>query len=186
MEAPNQIVVAIGPPLGGKSTFCSHLPLFDQESFAEPIYRMIGELIGHDKVAKLRRENQKGDPLPELGGKSLREALQTLGTDWGRDSVYQNIWVDTALRKLQGRNRVAFDDLRFPNEYERMRELGAVFVRMLPYETLRKEGWEGHESESYWRTFKCHVQFQWDERQDIIDFAERFSASRYASLDPSI
>lgn len=56
---------------------------------------------------------------------SPRDAMQTLGTDW-RDTLQTNMWVVIALRKVaevlsKGRS-VVIDDLRFPHEYDALRE----------------------------------------------------------------
>jgi hypothetical protein len=181
-----QFIVTIGPALGGKSTFCDNLPEFDTFSFASPLYAMLAVVAGADTVRRARSGNCKSDPLDALQGKSLREGLQTLGTEWGRNLLGDDIWIDHLLSRTSFTPRVAIDDLRFPNEYERLRDMGAVFVRMMPYETLRKSGWQGHVSESFWKTFKVHHEIQWDTRKDIVDAAQSFDIDAYMGTEPRI
>ena len=183
---PQQIVVAIGPALGGKSTFCNHIADYATFSFASPLYHMLAIVAGAEVVHDARKANQKGDPIPELSGKSLREGLQTLGTEWGRTLIGEDVWINHLVRRATGAPRIAIDDLRFPNEYEEMRRRGAVFVRLLPFAALRKDGWQGHSSESHWRTFKVHKEVQWNTREDLISAAREFRPADYIGIEPSV
>jgi len=62
----------------------------------------------------------KEKPSKLLGGKTPRWAMQSLGTEWGRDMVSQDLWVNAlALRMAKfsdPKQRVVIDDCRFPNE----------------------------------------------------------------------
>ena len=64
------------------------------------------------------KDNQYGDPIRT----SPRHMMQTLGTDWGRNMVHQNLWVDVTRARLARYVRadadVVIDDCRFPNEAE--------------------------------------------------------------------
>ena len=181
-----QFIATIGPALGGKSTFCNHVPNFATFSLATPLYQMLAVVAGMETVKRARVENTKGDPLPALAGKSLRQGLQTLGTEWGRNLMGEDIWIDHLLHRTASAPRITIDDLRFPNEYERLLDRGAVFVRMMPYEALRKDGWQGHVSESFWRTFKAHHEVRWNTREDIVAQALAFDINAHLGTDPSI
>lgn len=89
-----------------------------RERFAEPIKDMIESGLGID-CTNVRR-GEKETPV-EWIGKSRRELMQTLGTEWGRNLVHPDIWV----RALEQRLRFAWDDdwvvipdCRFRNEVE--------------------------------------------------------------------
>lgn len=60
--------------------------------------------------------------------------MQTLGTEWGRNTLGENIWVEIAKSAIQtsldAGNPVVVDDLRFPNEFEAMKAMGAKLVRV--------------------------------------------------------
>lgn len=61
-------------------------------------------------------------------GKSPRQMLQTLGTDWGRMMVHDDLWLIVAKRQIeswlsQGYN-VAVTDVRFDNEGHMIHKLG--------------------------------------------------------------
>ena len=181
-----KIIATVGPPLSGKSTFCGNVFGYARVSFASPLYAMLGALLGDDVVNAARGANVKGEPLPGLCGKSLREGLQTLGTEWGREMIGHDLWINHLFEEAEGRRAIAVDDLRFPDEYEALRARGAVFVRMLPYAELRKNGWEGHKSESHWRTFKVHHEVRWDEVGEIVTAARNFDFNAYAGTAPTL
>jgi hypothetical protein len=68
--------------------------------------------------------------LPEFGF-SPREAMQKLGTEWGRDVMHKDLWVLIAnqnLRKLESAEKppvgVVVSDVRFPNEVNWIRDNG--------------------------------------------------------------
>ncbi len=62
----------------------------------------------------------------------IRGLLQRLGTEAGRQTLWDDIWVDAALRvvdnnPLQG---YAFSDCRFPNEAHAIRSRGGKMIRI--------------------------------------------------------
>ncbi len=170
----SRIIIPIGPPLSGKSTFAKHLPGNPKVlSFAEPIYRMLGEVVGHTKINYLRDTNHKEAGLSELGGVSLRYALQTLGTDWGRNMIWPDIWVDRLFREAEAFDVVVIDDLRFPNEYREAKERGGVFVSM-KYEASAPQGEHLHESEKHHDQFDTDYTLSWETREELIELSKNF------------
>jgi hypothetical protein len=49
-------------------------------------------------------------------GQEIRELLQRLGTEAGRQVLGENIWVDSALNNLDPNKDYVITDVRFPNE----------------------------------------------------------------------
>lgn len=95
---------------------------FARLSFAWPLKTMMRVLTD---------ASDKNAAPPELCGKTLREAYQTLGTEWGRGLVGDDIWLRNMEKRLwhchvNGRNRIVVDDVRFDNEAELVRENGTV------------------------------------------------------------
>ena len=70
--------------------------------------------------------SRKEAPCVKLCGVSPRHAMQTLGTEWGRNCIDKNIWLASWLhmKKTLGAEYVVADDIRFINEIELIRELG--------------------------------------------------------------
>lgn len=69
-----------------------------------------------------------------LGGRTPRYAMQTLGTEWGRDLISSTLWLDIAQRDIsaalsEGRS-VVIDDVRFQSEAELVRALGGTVLRI--------------------------------------------------------
>ena len=67
-------------------------------------------------------------------GKSARQALQTLGTEWGR-GFCETLWVQILIRdaqriqQLEGKN-IVVTDIRYPNELAALDAAGARLVRV--------------------------------------------------------
>jgi len=99
--------------------------------FAKPLKSMLSaagltaeELYGVDKER----------PSPLLGGKTPRYAMQTLGTEWGRNTINPNIWVNIWARQVSCLSAPGFvfaDDARFPNEIAAIRNLGGTVVKIV-------------------------------------------------------
>ena len=68
----------------------------------------------------------KNAPISWLSGVTGRSLLQSLGTEWGRNIVGQDIWVQAMEQKFQSSYAPLriIDDLRFENEAHMVRRLG--------------------------------------------------------------
>jgi hypothetical protein len=131
----NPLVVGITGTAGsGKTTvariMCDRYD-FSRVRLAEPIKKMARALgLTHDQVDGPLKEI----PLDELCGKTPRYVMQTLGTEWGRRTIGEDIWVRVAQKEI-GRLvsngvSVVVDDVRFPDEAEMIRKLGGAMVRV--------------------------------------------------------
>jgi hypothetical protein len=91
-----------------------------------------------------------------LDGKTPRYAMQTLGTEWGRNLLHENIWVDMLLSKADRTDGlVVIDDVRFPNEIDAIREKGGIIAwleRVSIYEDH-----DAHSSETSITADQCDV-----------------------------
>lgn len=112
--------------------------------FADPLKDML-RVVGLDD--RHIEGNLKEVPCDILRGKTPRHAMQTLGTEWGRECIDQDFWVALARRRIAlamaaGLN-VVVDDVRFENEADAIRELGGMVIGL-----NRGEGAGLHVSES--------------------------------------
>ena len=99
-------------------------------SFADPIKTMV----------KCITSCVEKDALPyALCGKSLREVYQSLGTDWGRNMIGENIWVHAGRARIETLlgdvesdiiRGIVIDDIRFDNEAELVRNMGGIVVEI--------------------------------------------------------
>jgi hypothetical protein len=64
-----------------------------------------------------------------LGGHTPRKIMQTLGTEWGRNMVDEDFWVDCWSRSI-GDRLVTVEDVRFPNEVAAVRDNGGVIWKI--------------------------------------------------------
>lgn len=97
---------------------------------------MLRSLLQYQGLSDWRTEamvegDLKETPCPELGGKSPRFAMQTLGTEWGRDALAQDLWVDAACAKILQFDSVVVTDVRFQNEVDMIHGLGGRVVRIV-------------------------------------------------------
>lgn len=55
-------------------------------------------------------------------GPEIRRLLQRLGTEAGRQTLWDSIWIDAAFAGLDPDDKVVITDVRFPNEAKAIRE----------------------------------------------------------------
>jgi hypothetical protein len=94
---------------------------YELHKFAAPLYQAVSALTGL-AVHELMDRDLKEKPITHFGNKSPRELLQSLGTDWGRDMVAQDIWLQAAASRVAG--DAVFTDMRFENEVEWVKSTG--------------------------------------------------------------
>lgn len=65
-------------------------------------------------------------------GNSPRRILQTLGTEWGRELIDPNLWVEVVRRAVLARpgGLVVIPDVRFENEAEMIRDMGGTVIHV--------------------------------------------------------
>lgn len=78
----------------------------------------------------------KERPCPALKGQTPRLAMQLLGTEYGRQGLDENIWVDHLVKRIENLpegTRVVVDDVRFDNEANALAMfLDAQIVKVVP------------------------------------------------------
>ena len=142
-----------GPKGAGKTTLASLLtmqsPNITRMAFATPL-RLMLETIG---VTSYYHTDNKDLPIPHIPGQpTARRLLQTLGTEWGRNMIYNNLWAELAAaafsRIREQSYTVIVDDLRFHNEVDVIKEGGGIIVRIM---RSGLTGGDDHESEQHWK-----------------------------------
>ncbi len=104
-------------------------------SFALPIKKMLNALFEYVDISCLTSDamlygDLKEMPIPDLCGKSTRYALQTLGTEWGRNCIAEDIWIKIALEKAKQFDKVVITDVRFKNEATAVRAAGGKIIKI--------------------------------------------------------
>lgn len=142
-----------GPAGAGKSTAANwalgcHKNVL-RMSFASPFKAAMQGMIhsvrprDHATTASeyINSRDLKEKPIPFLANVTPRRLMQTLGTEWGRNTIHPDFWVLIAAQKIermlghsyrQGsiKLQAVFDDVRFQNEADMIRAYGGVVVRI--------------------------------------------------------
>lgn len=124
-------VVGLAGNIGsGKSEAARMIPGAHHLQWADPIYRAIAAMLEVDE-AVLRDRATKEEPLPVWGINVVPRMLaRTLGTEWGRETVHPDLWVNVTLRTIDrvwrstGATVFAVCGTRFVNEVDAIRSLG--------------------------------------------------------------
>ena len=124
---PMRLVGITGRAGVGKNTVAALVPGAEVIGLADPIYQGLATMLGIGE-GELRRRAGKELPIEWLG-RSPRTLLQTLGTEWGRDTVRSDLWLLLCERRIleldrAGAAAVVVADVRFANEAEMIRRLG--------------------------------------------------------------
>jgi len=89
--------------------------------------------------------SKKENKIPGLGGITARLLMQTLGQEWGRMCVNNDIWVIVETTNLNLNENYVVDDMRYDNEFQKLRELGFILVKLVGRgELTRQHGSEGN------------------------------------------
>lgn len=102
---------------------------FFRVAFADPLYEMVSAMTGLS-VAELSDRDAKEREIDWLGV-SPRRLLQSLGTEWGRQHVSEDVWIRLALRTARVASRAVIPDVRFDNEAQAIRAAGGSVWRVV-------------------------------------------------------
>lgn len=112
---------------------------FTRTHIKDPLRRMAATLLreagfSEEMVDRYLDGDLKRQVIPELR-RSGTEIQQELGTAFGRDFCYPDLWLDLWRRRVaffltDPYARVVQESVRFPNEAEAIRALGGLVVRV--------------------------------------------------------
>lgn len=138
------ILALAGAAGSGKSTAAAYLEErhgFTRVRFAGPLKAMLRAFLAEagtpaSEIERMIEGDRKQAPAPELAGRTPRYAMQTLGTEYGRELIHPDLWTMAwaagARAALdRGASGVVVEDCRFPNEVEAVRALGGTVVRIV-------------------------------------------------------
>lgn len=129
-----KLIGLIGQARVGKDTVAAHLYRehdFEQTSFAYPMKRMLESAFPGVDFHGGDREQ----PIDWLG-KSPRQLMQTLGTEWGRTCIHPDLWVMLTEREIQrARSRqftgLVVTDVRYHNEADMILRNGGTLIHVV-------------------------------------------------------
>jgi hypothetical protein len=144
----NKIIGLTGPKMVGKSTYAKSIEGAIILSFATPIKEMLKVILPGEKYLHFKEE-----PIPNFPDNiNTRQLLQSLGTEWGREGVYPNIWIDLAYKAAEqyiGKRTIVFDDIRFPNEAWAIRRWGHTHEVLTEIVHISRKGYEPDENDHH-------------------------------------
>lgn len=138
----NNIIVGLtGKKRSGKDTAAKALPSFHRESFAAPIRRAVCDILC---ISPEILENEKESAIAWLDGVTVRHLMQTLGTEWGRDKIHNELWIRSMSRRILFQRQVVITDVRFDNEAEFIKNKGGIVISI---ERSSRSSEDSHASE---------------------------------------
>lgn len=131
------LIGLIGKKGSGKDTAAEGLEAlgFQNVKFAGALKAMLRTLLAYQGVdeitiGRMIDGDLKEVPTEYLAGKTPRFAMQTLGTEWGRNLIGPDFWLDTAMKKAATGDTV-ITDVRFPNEVNAVMSSGGTVIRIV-------------------------------------------------------
>lgn len=150
-----QVIGITGRKRHGKDTVARELVLhgFSVVRFADPLKAMLRAFyqvhgLGAVEIERRIEGDLKEVPCIYLNGKTPRYAMQTLGTEWGRDLIDKNLWTDSLQRRAVVYDKVAVPDVRFDNECEAVRDIGGKVFRVEARQRVGVTEQSNHSSET--------------------------------------
>ena len=130
-----KLIAFTGLKGSGKTTAAQALIVrgFVPVRFAEPLKEMLVAMyvvagLSQEAIERRMNGDLKEAPCALLLGKTPRYAMQTLGTEWGRDLIHEHLWLALWERRVKQYMKQGFDvvcdDCRFDNEAEAVQMLG--------------------------------------------------------------
>ena len=131
-----KIIGLTGRKGSGKDAAATALVGYTNLKLAEPLKMMLRALLTYQEVTpdvihEMMEGCLKESPCKSFGGQTPRHAMQTLGTEWGRDLMGKDFWVTMLMNKAQNYKKVVVTDVRFPNEVNAIEEVGGLLVRII-------------------------------------------------------
>lgn len=131
-----KIIGLTGRKGSGKDAAATALVRYTNLKLAEPLKTMLHALLTYqevppDVIYEMLEGRLKESPCKTFGGQTPRHAMQTLGTEWGRDLMGKDFWVTMLKNKAQHYDCVVVTDVRFPNEVHAIEEMGGMIIRIV-------------------------------------------------------
>ena len=127
------VIIGLTGPAGcGKDTVADHLASelgYARYAFADPLRAALVAGLGIDPACFTNRDLKEKPHV--LYGVSPRRMLQTLGTEWGRKLIADDVWLRRAAlfahqAARKGSKALVISDVRFENEAAWVRKQGLL------------------------------------------------------------
>jgi hypothetical protein len=119
-----------GKARSGKDTVAEYLNnkhMFSHYWFSKPMKDACRTIFGWDDRHLYGDLKEVVDPIY---GISPRVALQTLGTEWGRNCINQDLWLTRAKAEILKHENITISDCRFDNEAQAILDMGGYIIEV--------------------------------------------------------
>lgn len=102
---------------------------------AQPLKDMLRALLAYQgldagQIYEMLEGTEKEMQTRFLAGRSPRHAMQSIGTEWGRCLMADDIWIRVAAERCRQFGAAVISDIRFQNEIAMVRSLGGKVYRI--------------------------------------------------------
>ncbi|MAI64810.1 MAG: deoxynucleotide monophosphate kinase [Alteromonas sp.] len=125
------IIGLTGKARSGKDTVAAHLQeayKFHHYWFSKPMKDACRSMFGwgdEHLYGELKEE------VDQRYGISPRVALQTLGTEWGRNTINSDLWILRAQKEIEQHENIVISDCRFDNEAAAVISSGGIVIEIV-------------------------------------------------------
>ncbi len=106
---------------------------FTELAFADPLKRAAAELLGIPADWLLSASSQDKEAIVPGFNFTYRTFLQKLGTDFARDMIINDFWIDrmeVSLASLSKTTPIVISDIRFDNEAKLVLDKGGIIIKV--------------------------------------------------------
>jgi hypothetical protein len=144
------IIGLYAPSQGSGKTTIAEI-LFNEKkyqclSFAGPLKQMTLAFLGgmgYSNEQATHMIYNKEVVIPELNI-TVRKIMQTIGTEWGRETIDEDLWLKAWKARIKNSPFVCVDDVRFENEASLVKEMGGEVWKVI---RPSKKNTDSHKSE---------------------------------------
>lgn len=160
------LIIALSGAAGsGKDTIANRLMesgAWGKYAFAAPLKKGVSAMF-NIPMEDLENPITKNVPSYKFG-RSIRYMLQTIGTEYGRHLIADDVWIQLAKENIERQllhvNNIAITDCRFENEADMVHAMGGYVIRIIRDENphtaiIASNAISNHASESGFPVEKC-------------------------------
>lgn len=166
-KPPLNGIALLGAPGTGKTSVGWELATIigaDRLTFSEALKQELSRMLAYSEPGSVQHYYQEmTNPATKDAYRPLQQALGAF-----RRAQDEDYWVQQALAAMRPGRAYVSDDCRYWNEYHALKNLGFVFIRLLPGPTTRPlTGAQAeHESERDWPHFPVDAKVEFIEGPD--------------------
>tara|TARA_B110000503_G_C7155399_1_gene417078 strand:+ start:1619 stop:2164 length:546 start_codon:yes stop_codon:yes gene_type:complete len=141
-----KLIGLTGKARSGKDTIGDYLSTLGYPSYAmaKPIKEACRVIFNWDDEHLYGDLKETLDPLYDI---TPREAMQKLGTEFGRDMINTRLWELRASSEISDANYLVITDLRYDNEAQLVLDHGGIVIRVERENRDKIQGVVDHPSE---------------------------------------